>query len=356
MRSRGAPHMSGLSAPMLGVKRLLPLSSGHSIPQLGFGTYRIEPALAGPAVQCALEHGFRHIDCAKIYGNQKEIGAVLAASMRNGVRDASTASPGSGAQKRAVPLAREDLFVVSKLWPTDQHPDHVEAACRETLAELGLDYLDLYLVHWPVAWKRPAKFETHEEKFAVDPATGMSMQDTSVALSDTWKAMEALVDKGLVRSIGVSNCTEAMLDGLAPHCRIAPVTNQVELHPGLPQSQLTAYHGMNGIVTTAYCPLGMPTRFTPPDFQGVAAHPYFTPLSELSGFSPQRLLLNWGISANNVVIVKSTKPEHIRDNSKAQHGALADTVRFAITYFYRVAGETRVMAPTTFRTDGVPPF
>ncbi|RNF10848.1 aldo/keto reductase [Trypanosoma conorhini] len=323
-----------LGGPVLGVAHRLPLRNGQSIPQCGFGTYRMTPAEAGPSVEYAVACGFRHVDCAKAYCNQAAVGEALQ-------RLTSTGK-----------VRREDLFLTSKLWPTDQHPSHVEGACRETLAELRVDYLDLYLIHWPVAWRHSPQFATDDDKYPKD-ASGAAAVDDSVKLIDTWRAMCELVDKKLVRSIGLSNCNETHINEVMSDERLyAPVVNQIELHPALVQRDLLSLHGAYHIVTAAYSPLGMPSRFTPPGYKGLLTDAALQPLSEYSGFSVARVLLNWSLDMHNVVIVRSTNKEHIHSNAKAALFALSDPVRMILDRFQERVGTVRTINPTDFTRSG----
>lgn len=331
-----------LAGPVAGITHRLSLSSGHTIPQLGFGTYRMPAAVATDAVAYALECGYRHVDCAKAYGNEAAVGAALAAAMRT---------------RRA---RREELFVTSKLWPTDQHPDHVEAACRATLAALQLDYLDLYLIHWPVCLRHTPQWGSDADRYP-RRSDGTPDLDTSVTLLDTWRAMSQLVDAGLVKSIGLANCTVAhvnalMRDATAAQLAHLPVLNQVEHHPGLVDGELLGCLGTHEILTAAYCPLGMPTRGSPPDFLPLVEDPVLQSVSEFSGFSPARILLNWSLDRNNIVLVKATKKEHIKANAKAARFTLDDRTRVVLNSFRVVVRDFRLMNPTHFSADGATPF
>ncbi|RNF03709.1 aldo-keto reductase [Trypanosoma rangeli] len=323
-----------LGGPVLGVSNRLPLRNGHTIPQCGFGTYRMTPAEAGSAVEYAVVCGFRHVDCAKAYCNQAAVGEALQRVISTGK------------------VRREDLFLTSKLWPTDQHPNHVEKACRETLAELRVDYLDLYLIHWPLAWRHSSHFLTDDDKYPKD-ASGFPAVDDDVKLIDTWKAMSDLVDKKLVRAIGPSNCNEKHINEVMSDERLyAPVINQIELHPALVQRDLINLHKAHHMVTAAYSPLGMPSRFTPPDYKGLLTDAALQPLSEYSGFSVARVLLNWSLDMHNVVIVRSTKKEHIRSNAKAALFALSDSVRMILDRFQERVGTIRTINPANFTRSG----
>ncbi|EPY27900.1 aldehyde reductase [Strigomonas culicis] len=327
-----------LGGPKLAVNTLIPLSNGLHIPQLGFGTYRLPPDEAEGAVEYALECGFRHVDCAKAYCNQKSVGKALQKALKT---------------RRVL---RENLYVTSKLWPTDQRPDVVEAACRETLGELQLDYLDLYLIHWPVCWRHSPSFETDADKYPRD-AQGLPLVEEGVGLADTWRAMSALVDKGLVRAIGLSNCQEAHIkaipkeEGMQP-----PVVNQVEFHPSWYDGEIVRVNREHQIQTAAYCPLAMPTRWTPPDYTPLVEDEVLLRISERTGFSSARVLLNWNIDKSNVVIVKASKKEHIKSNAKASGFALDDATHTILDVFYNKHKRCRVMNPTNFTRSGKPFF
>ncbi|KAG5475478.1 hypothetical protein LSCM1_03598 [Leishmania martiniquensis] len=331
-----------LGGPVAAITHRIAMRDSHTIPQLGFGTYRIPALEATDAVAFALTCGYRHVDCAKAYGNEAAVGAALAEALRT----------------RRV--RREELFVTSKLWPTDQHPDHVEAACRTSLAALQLDFLDLYLIHWPVCMRHTPHWTSDEDRYPRHH-DGTPAIDTSVTLLDTWTAMNRLVDAGLVKSIGLANCTTAHVNDLmkaAASSRLAhlPVLNQVEHHPGNVDGDLAVCLGTHEMLMAAYGPLGMPTRYTPPDFRPLLEDAVVQSLSDFSGFSPARLLLNWSVDRNNVVVVKSTNREHIKSNAKAARFALDDRTRLMLDSYRFLVRHFRVTNPTNFSADGTTPF
>ena len=185
------------------------LSSGQSIPSIGLGTCefhirnnvgRAQPTQVKTAVLKALDLGYRHLDCAYVYENEKEIGEAL--------------------KETCVP--RDQIFITSKLWNTFHQPELVRKGCLQTLGDLDIPQLDLYLMHWPLAFVNDGTGDSVK-----DPVTGVSQVDTTVSLMDTWRAMEALVDEGLVKSIGVSNFNIPKLQGILKQARIQPVMNQV---------------------------------------------------------------------------------------------------------------------------------
>lgn len=367
--------------------------NGYKVPLLGFGTYRIPAKDAYISVLHALRNGYRHFDCAKVYGNEAAVGRAL----KDGMKD--------------LGIQRNELFITSKLWNTDHHPDKVQDACLKTIDRLQVGYLDLYLMHWPVCWKTTTRRHHHQHKLndnnnvneaddnaddlhPIDEMTGQHLVDSSITLADTWKAMEDLTKRDskvrwsetgiadfiaegggsrgtggierpkprefepLVRSLGVSNFSQSDIYELFDEkskMDVAPVCNQVELHPGLPQTGLKPINGMFKMVTVAYCPLGMPTRFTPPDFKGVVNDPFFKFFQEKTGFGPSRLLLNWSADLGHVILVKSTNPDRIKDNAKTQRFSLRDAQRYLFDSYHTI-NPIRVINPTTFRGDGKPFF
>ena len=329
-------HNNTLTGPRRAVTLMLPFRNGREVPCLGYGTYRLAPDAAADAVDYAIQCGFRHIDCAKVYGNQAAVGEGIRRAMKR------------------LKLRREDLFSTGKLWPTDQHPDRVAKACQETLDELKTDYLDLFLVHWPVAWKNTGKWETDADKYPVT-ASGNADVDDSVKLTDTWAEMERLVDTGKAFSLGLSNSGDDELRQLR-NAKHGVQTNQVEAHPANQQLLLRSSMSRDQILLSCYCPLGNPTRFTPEGFQGVCKHEFFAKLRDLTGFTTQRLILNWSVDNYNVVLVKAQTKKHIEDNAKVSTGMLSDAQRRMVQGHELINGNIRVINPTTFRADGKPFF
>ncbi|MFE7637575.1 aldo/keto reductase [Kitasatospora sp. NPDC057518] len=233
------------------------LNNGVEIPQLGFGVFQVPDDQTTAAVAAALEAGYRSIDTAAIYGNETGVGRALAASG----------------------VAREDLFVTTKLWNADQGYDATLRAFDASLAKLGLDHVDLYLIHWPT------------------PARDLYL--------DTWRALERLVEEGRIRAAGVSNFQPAHLQRLLDTSALVPAVNQVELHPGLQQAELRAFHAEHGIATEAWSPLA----------QGaVLDDPAITAIAERTGKSPAQVVLRWHLQLGNIVIPKSVTPARIRQN------------------------------------------
>lgn len=186
------------------------------------------------AVKAAFDAGYRHIDCAKIYENEVEVGQAIKESMKK------------------HNLKREDIFVTSKLWNDSHHPDNVKKACQESLKKLGLDYLDLYLIHWPTAFH----FKEGVDFVYDDPNTVVYEEHK---LEDTWKEMEKLVHEGLAKSVGVSNFNKRQIDNLIKHGTMVPAVNQVEVNLHCLNTKLIEYCQSKGIVVEAYAPLGSPS-------------------------------------------------------------------------------------------------
>ncbi|MFJ8330139.1 aldo/keto reductase [Streptomyces sp. NPDC094437] len=249
------------------------LNNGVQIPQLGFGVFQVPDAETTAAVTHALEAGYRSIDTAAIYGNEAGVGAALA---------------GSG-------IAREDLFITTKLWNADQGYDATLRAFDTSLAKLGLDHVDLYLIHWPT----PAQNRYR----------------------DSWRALEKLAADGRIRAAGVSNFQPAHLSRLTEDSALVPAVNQIELHPGLQQRELRALHAESGIVTEAWSPLA----------QGaVLGDPVLTGIAERHGKSPAQVVLRWHLQLGNVVIPKSVTPVRIRENIDVFDFTLTDEELTAI--------------------------
>ena len=237
------------------------------------------------AVEMAvIDHGYRHIDCASVYGNEKEIGQAF---------DKIFSSKN---------ISRKDMFVTSKLWNTDHHPDNVEIACRKTLNDLQLEYLDLYLVHWGVPF-------VHGDDIEPIGTDGI-VKTEQISTQQTWKAMEALVDKGLVKSIGVANFTAPMIVDLLTYASFIPVINQIEIHPYNSQKDLVDYCHKKEIKITAYSPLG-----SYGDLQDrPISDEVVIKIAKLHNKTPAQVLIKWCIHRGLSVIPKSTNSERIAEN------------------------------------------
>ncbi|MFE3459634.1 aldo/keto reductase [Nocardiopsis aegyptia] len=234
------------------------LNDGHTMPQLGFGVWQVPDDQAQGAVETALEAGYRSIDTARIYDNETGVGRAVAASG----------------------IDRDDLFVTTKLWNGDQGYDATLKAFDASLERLGLDHVDLYLIHWPL------------------PARDLYV--------DTWRAMERIRSEGRARSIGVSNFTRSTLDRLIAETEVVPVLNQIELHPYLTQADMRRADAAHGVLTEAWSPLGQG--------KGLLEDPVLTSLGAKHGKSAAQVVLRWHLQLGNVVIPKSVTPSRIREN------------------------------------------
>ncbi|KAI0041088.1 Aldo/keto reductase [Auriscalpium vulgare] len=268
--------------------KVLPLSTGNTIPQIGLGTWLSQPHEVEHAVEWAIKAGYRHIDAALIYQNQDEVGAAL---------------------KKVIPsvVKREDLFITSKLWNSSHQPDQVERELDLTLSQLGTDYLDLYLVHWPVAFP-PGNglFPKHPSK------EGEVELDTKTTLVDTWKAVIKLKETGKVKAIGVSNFTNEHVKAIVAATGVKPIVNQIEAHPLLPQDDVVAFSKAEGIHLTAYSPLGN-------NLQGktkLVDYPEVKEIAERLGATTAQVLVAWGVYRGYSVIPKSVQQERIISNFK----------------------------------------
>ncbi|MBN3301089.1 A1A1A dehydrogenase, partial [Amia calva] len=266
------------------------LSTGQRMPLIGLGTWKSLPGQVKQAVLIALDSGYRHIDCAAAYGNEQEVGQAMWERV--------------GPEKL---IKREDVFVTSKLWNTKHHPEDVEPACKKSLADLGLHYLDLYLMHWPMAFQRGDEVMPRREDGTIQYA------DTHYR--DTWKAMEQLVDKGLVKAIGLSNFNAKQTDEILRICRHKPVVNQVECHPYLTQKQLLTHCHDRGVALTAYSPLGSPDRpWATPGEPQLLNDPQILAIAGQYGKTPAQVLIRWQVQRGIICIPKSVTQYRIQQN------------------------------------------
>jgi len=265
------------------------LSNGQKMPLIGLGTYQPEPVPIAQAIKDAIDIGYRHFDCALFYQNEKEIGEGINAKVKEGV------------------VKREELFIVSKLWNTQHRPDLVVPACRKTLSDLGLDYLDQYLMHWPMGYK-----EDDSGKGNLLPiGENGKIIPSDVDYVDTWKAMEECVNLGLVKAIGLSNFNSDQISRIFMKGSIRPVVNQVEVHPYLSQRMLEGLCKGRNIQVVAYSPLLAPGRLPVPSlFQ----EPKLKALANKYKKTVAQIVLRWTTQRGIVAIPKSTNKARLAEN------------------------------------------
>ncbi|MCZ2344178.1 MAG: aldo/keto reductase [Bacteroidales bacterium] len=286
-------------------------------PDVGLGCWKIAPAEAPGLVEQAIRLGYRHIDCACDYGNEKEVGVGIRAALQAGV------------------CSREELWVTSKLWNCYHAPEHVRPACERSLQDLGLDDLDLYLVHFPIAQRFVPFAERYPPGWLYDPSqVGAKMVPAAVPLADTWKAMEELVHAGLVRRIGVSNYSVALIRETLAAATIRPAVLQVEMHPYLAQEKLLRFCRENQIAVTAFSPLGAPS-YVPlgmaADTDSVLVNPIVQAIAAQHNRTAAQVVLRWGVQRGTSVIPKTGRAERLAENRALFDFALTDSEMAAIT-------------------------
>ncbi|MFT4113904.1 aldo/keto reductase [Silvibacterium sp.] len=255
--------------------------SGH-IPALGFGTLIPDPAVTITATRDALAAGFRHFDCAERYLNERQVGEAFQAGLA------------------AEGLTRDEIFVTTKLWNTNHRPERVKPAFEASLQRLGLDYLDLYLIHTPFAFQPGEEYDPRDQD-------GRVIYDDGVTLLETWGALEELVDSGRCRAIGLSDIT---LDGLSPiyqAARIKPAVVQVESHPYLPETELLDFCNRNGVVLLAFAPLGH-------GVSDLLKDPVITGIAARVGKTPAQVVLAWAVQRGTALLTTPKSAARAREN------------------------------------------
>lgn len=264
------------------------LRTGAKMPLVGLGTWQAPAGEVGKAVSTALAAGYRHIDCAACYGNEAEVGASFAAAFAGGVK-------------------REEVFITGKLWNSEHIPANVRPACEQTLADLKLDYLDLYLIHWPQNFQ---KVEGTTRGFPRTPEGGI-IYDMDTTIMDTWAAMEKLVEAGLVKAIGLSNFNSVQIAEIMEKSTIKPAVLQVESHPFFTQEPLIDFCKGHDIVVTAYAPLG---TGSPIDGATIPTHPKLAEIGKAHGKSAAQVAIAFQVNRGVPTFPKSVTESRIKQN------------------------------------------
>jgi len=277
------------------------LNSGAKFPVIGLGTWKAPVNVTKEVVYEAIVAGYRHVDCAAVYQNEVEVGTGISKALKEGI------------------CSRKDLFITSKLWCSHHKPEHVQPACQRVLKDLGLDYLDLYLIHFPVSLEFvPFDSPGYPGDWGAKKGS-TKMAAVNVPLSATWGAMEKLVEQNLVKHIGVSNFNCQLIADLLTYCKIKPAVNQVEMHPNLQQKNMMKFCKANGIVVTAYSPFGSKSykdfgvvENSEPD---ILENEVLVSIGKAHNKSSAQVILRWFVQLENVTVaVKSKSKERIKFN------------------------------------------
>jgi D-xylose reductase len=275
-----------------------------SPPPVGFGLWKVENAICAQMVRSAIEVGYRHLDSASDYGNEAQSGEGIQSALRSGL------------------VKRDELWITSKLWNTNHHAAHVRPAVERSMKDLRVDYLDLYLIHFPICLKYVDPAVRYPAGWFHDPAAAdPKMEIDLVPIQETWRAMEELVKKGLVKNIGVSNFNISLIRDLLSYASVRPSVLQVESHPYLVQPKLLKFCQQEKIAFTAFSPLGAPS-YVPlgmaKDSDSVLEQPVVKKIASRLGKTPAQVVLAWGVCRGTSVIPKSSRVERLKENLSSQ--------------------------------------
>ena len=284
--------------------------TGQLMPAVGLGLWKLDLDEVADTVYNAIKTGYRHLDSAADYGNERQVGEGIARAIADGL------------------CRREDLWITSKLWNTFHRQEHVQAACKKSLDDLGIEYFDLYLVHFPIALKYVDFNDRYPPEWIFNPGDEYpAMEPDAVPLSETWTAMEGLVENQLARKIGVCNYSAVLLHDLMSYARIKPAMLQIESHPYLTQEALIRTAQAYNIAVTAFSPLGA-LSYVSIDMatagDSVLSEPVVIKAAERAGATPAQVVLRWGVQRGTAVIPKTSKAERLMENLSLSNFSLTD--------------------------------
>jgi len=292
-------------------------SNSLPIPSVGLGTWKIPLDRTAEVVFASIKAGYRHLDCACDYGNEPQVGEGIARAIAEGVCN------------------RADLWVTSKLWNTYHAAEHVEAACQRSLDDLQLEYLDLYLIHFPIALEYVPFDHRYPPEWFHDPDDAAPlMKLTNVPIQETWGAMEALHDNKKANQIGVCNFGTSLLRDLLSYARVRPTSLQVEMHPLLTQEKLLRFCDQQSIAVTAFSPLGAESYFSlgmAQEEESLLNNAVVCDVAKSLDRSPAQVLLRWGIQRGTSVVVKSSNEGRLKENLSVTDFELTEKQMSAIS-------------------------